>query len=549
MRSRIVALVLSVLGTLVFSACANTDADPTPPDSADDGEVQSTGMALTSDTLGDTDVARMQFDVQGVNCNTGDETGFQESQTRDLEDMMLPGGIERFRNTPVGADGAQHLFADAFFLVDAGCYNVQTTPLQDNGEASADCESAHRDRVSVEDGQTTEILLINQCEGVERGGLDVVSSINHPPELENLEYQKFVSSCPAEVQVCATASDPDGDPLEFAWSSTDAGELSGDISEASTDRTNGSWESCANVTVDEQGDYAFRVDVYDLDGDGNRMEDALSDQEGEQVQSRDGLQFPVYSGVTCEEDDPGRSVTMLLALTGAQEGGDIPWLVQNSLAWVNPTDDAEETDIAVVIDDNIAGEFPEDRQFLVDNLRSDRGPLVGYEDVEVIEEPEDGISFEDIEDFDVTWFQNPDSPMDDASSFDAITEFHQQGGGLILQGEDMAHAEFDGERSMESLTHLEFLNDGNTACGDEIGLEAGNAYNVQYTDEPLPVLEMIRGLSFDYASDIDHTQPTLTGESILANATYQSGDCSFEGPAVSAFDPDPEVGEDDNLDD
>ncbi len=549
MRNRTLAVVLALFGILGLAACTNADTNPTDPANPDDGEVRSTGISLTSDTLGDTDVARMQFQVTGVNCNTGNETGFQETQTRDLADMMLPGGIERFQNTPVGGDG-QHLFADAFFLIDAGCYDVQTTPLADNGQPSQDCESAHRDRVAVEDGQTTEILLVNQCQGAERGGLDTVSSLNHAPELENLEYQKFVSSCPAELQVCATASDADGDDLEFAWSEVgDDEDDDADITVASTNQLdNGNFESCADISVNQQGTFQFRVDVFDLDADGNRMQDILTQQEGEQVQSNTGVQFPVHSGVTCEQEPEaevqGRNVTILMALTGAEEGADFPWLIENAVRWVSPSDNPAESRIAVVSDDNTQGEFmPEDLNFLVEELRASGQRRTAF-DVTVIEEPEDGINFDAIDEFDVVWFQNPGQPMDDPSSFDAITQFQQEGGGLILQGDDMAHSEFDADRSMQSLTHLEYLNNGDTVCGDQIAPGSGNFYSVSYTDEPLQVIDELRGRTFRYGSDIDNVRPTLTGEQILADASYASGNCSYQGPAISAFDPGQEGAED-----
>ncbi len=347
-----------------MAACTN----PTDPANPDDGEVRSTGISLTSDTLGDTDVARMQFRVSGVNCNTANETGFQERQTRNLADMMLPGGIERFRDTSVGGDG----------------------------QPTQDCQSAHRDRVAVEDGQTTEILLVNQCQGAERGGLDVVSSTNHAPALENLEYQRFLSSCPAETQVCATASDADGDALEFSGSEVgDDNDDGAGITIASTNRLdNGNFESCADVSVNPQGTFQFRVDVFDLDGDGNRMQDIISQQEGGQVQSSTSLQFPVHSGVTCEPepDVQGRNVTILMALTGAEEGADFPWLIENAVQWVSPADNPDESRIAVVSDDNTQGEFmPEDLNFLVEELRTADERRTGF-DVTVIEEPEDGIS-------------------------------------------------------------------------------------------------------------------------------------------------------------
>ena len=297
MRLRFIASVFLVLAMAGMTACANTDTDSP----STDDELASSGVALTSDILADTDVARMRFRIEGVACTTGTPTGFSTTEVKDLEDMMLPGGIATFENAPFDAD-SRHLFADAFFLVDAGCYDVTTTPLDDTGDPSDDCEPAHKDGVAVEDGQTTEILLINQCQGVDRGGLDVISAINHPPEVEGLEFNKFISMCATDIQddeVCVTADDPDDDPLAFEWRATDAGQFQGAIVETSrTELADGRWRSCADLATIRRGDYGFQVRVFDLDGNGERLEQVLADQ-GNPAPSRDALRFPVYAGVDC----------------------------------------------------------------------------------------------------------------------------------------------------------------------------------------------------------------------------------------------------------
>ncbi len=567
MRTRLITALLCALGIGAFSACANTDSTSPTSDNNDDGEVRSSGMTLTSDTLADTDVARMQFDIAGVDCQTGQSTGFTDSQTKDLEDMMLPGGISQFENAPFDED-SQHLFADAFFLVDAGCYNVETTPLQDNGQPSDDCEQAHRDRVSVEDGQTTEILLINQCEGVERGGLDVISAINHPPEIENLELDKFVSSCPAPGEaneVCVTASDPDDDPLEFEWSTTNAGEFTGEIEETSTSQDNGTWTSCAEVTVNRRGDYAFDVTVFDLDGDGNRMEEVLAEQDDRDAhQSRDSLRFPVYSGVDCE----GRTATILMAIgdqralegtreckkhkkykkgkkkkckkyddgsTDDEAMATAQQLIRQSADWVNPRTDIEDSDLLYILDDNNQGEhLPQDRNNVVGALEA-----AGFDDVDELEEPSEGIDADDLDGYDVVWFTNPGWPMDDESTFDALQDFQQRGGGLVLEGNDMGRnsQELAGDRDLAYFHGLEYLDNGVSTCGDVTDNYSGNTYGVEISEEPLSAIDGIRGNEFAYDNDIDHVQRTLSGEQVLATATYESGDCSYSGPAVVAMDP------------
>jgi hypothetical protein len=540
MRNRLLTILLCTLGIGALSACANSDTTSPTPDSNDDGEVRSSGMTLTSDTLADTDVSRMQFDVTGVDCASGQATGFNETKTKDLEDMMLPGGVSKFENAPLDED-SQHLFADAFFLVDAGCYDVRTQPLDDQGQPSADCEDAHRDRVSVEDGQTTEILLVNQCEGAERGGLDVVSSLNHAPEIDNLELEKFVSSCPTAdqpSQICVTASDPDDDPLEFEWSTSDAAELQGDVVEvSSSQQADGRWESCANVTVNRKGDYAFEVEVYDLDGNGNRMEDVLAQQDSRDAHpSHDSLQFPVYSGADCR----GRTATILMALgdhrsiEGPNSTQRADRFIRQSVSWASPLTAKPQTDILHVTDDNNQGEqLPQARQNVGQVLASN------FASVDVIDEPAGGLRAADVQGYDLVWFSNPGWPMDDERSFDVLQDFSQSGGGLILEGDDMGRNSqgLAGSRDLEFFHGLEYLDNGLSTCGDITNNYSGNTYGVTFTQEPISTNDGLRGQSFQYDNDIDHVRRTISGERVLARATYSSGECSYSGPAAVALNP------------
>jgi hypothetical protein len=118
-----------------------------------DGELRKTGMALTSDTLADTDVARMQYTIEGVDCTTGLPTDPAMTKTvvKDLEDMLIPGGNPDLENSPLDA-GSGHLFADAFFWLPEGCYDVSVVPLQEDGSVSVDCSSASEQLVPVYDG-------------------------------------------------------------------------------------------------------------------------------------------------------------------------------------------------------------------------------------------------------------------------------------------------------------------------------------------------------------------------------------------------------------
>ena len=526
MRTRLIAAVLFAFGIAGLSACANTDTETTNPD---DGEMASSGMALTSDILADTDVSRMRFRIRPANCTTGNPTGPAQTKVKDLSDMMLPGGIAKFENAPFDED-SQHLFADAFFLVDAGCYNVVTTPLDNVGNPSSDCNPATRDRVAVEDGQTTEILLINQCRGEERGGLDVISAINNPPVVEDLEFQKFRTSCPTQAeQICLTASDPNSDPLEFVWRNAGGGQFQGDIVESS--RTNlgqGQWRSCAQVATNRIGDYEFEVTVYDLDGQGNRMEELLAEQ-GNPAQSRDSIRFPIYSGVNCQ----GRRATILMAigddqsLIGPNDFQQAQQLIRQTARWASPLTDKDATDVLYVLDDNNRGEhMPQDRQNVTDALDD------AFDDVDEIVEPAGGLDNSDVAGYDLVWFANPGWPMDDVSTRDVLRNFSQDGGGVVLEGNDMGrHAA--AVNGLQYFTGLNFINNGTTTCGVTTDNYSGNPYRVEISTEPHPTIDGLLGTQISYDNDIDHVSRLLVGEQVHADARFSRGDCSYRGPAMT----------------
>ncbi|MFB6351583.1 MAG: hypothetical protein ABEN55_23845, partial [Bradymonadaceae bacterium] len=231
----------------------------------------------------DTDVAGFRFDID--TC-AGDDV---VSSEKNLEDMRLPGGISKFENAPLDAD-SEHFFADNFELLDAGCYDVTATPVTDTGQNSQQCQPAHAENVQVEDGQTTEIFLISQCEGVERGGLDVISSINHPPAIESMDFQKFTQQC-RQSTVCATFSDPDDDPIDVRWEPVGDAEFVGQPTINTRQTAEGRTVSCVTAIPANPGTVEFDVTAFDLAGNGERMESKSTVE-----QSRDSLRFPLHVG-------------------------------------------------------------------------------------------------------------------------------------------------------------------------------------------------------------------------------------------------------------
>lgn len=134
------------------------------------------------------------------------------SATRPIEAEPLPIHLE---GDAPGGDA--HPFGDALFVLPPGDYRVCATPLLADGTASPDCAPTSGTATVLAE-QTTEIVLIAQCEGDATGGLDVVVALNSPPHIDDLTLSpsKFSEDC-APVTLAVAASDPNGDALSYTW--------------------------------------------------------------------------------------------------------------------------------------------------------------------------------------------------------------------------------------------------------------------------------------------------------------------------------------------
>ena len=288
-----------IVGALLLAACGSTGTgtDEASADRVFGGQ----GLYLRSDIETSSDVSGIRFDFTPVSCTDGTPTGDPgTSVARDLEPFKIPGGIGSLEDNPLDAD-SEHYFADAFETLDPGCYDVVSTPIQESGEVSEMCLPANESGVEVFEGETTEILLINQCGGSDPGALDTISTLNHEPEIldVNFEESKFVA-CGSTQTVCATVLDPDNDPLEFVW------ELSADspfadgptVVSRDTDPETGAVTECVEFAPYSLGRYDVDLTVYDLlvDGSGTmRIEDYLA-AAGYPSESHSSLDFFFYVG-------------------------------------------------------------------------------------------------------------------------------------------------------------------------------------------------------------------------------------------------------------
>jgi hypothetical protein len=285
------ALIAGLTGSM--GACDAPDPEP--------GEdIQETGMALTSDVDGGTDVAGVRYTITRASCAGEAFVPMTVVVEVDLEDLDL-GAVPGLDGDPV-APGGSHHFADAFVTLPAGCYDVEALPLAQGGTPSVDCTAASADGVEVQDGQTTEILLVSQCgEPGSAGGLDIPLVINHPPSIQSLTYapSKFVADCQTQT-LCVTADDPDDDPLELSWQQTSGpGVQSGPTVASTTTNADGSVTQCVAIVPGSPGERGFTVTVYDLAQDPGapgliRWEDYFT-AIGDPKPSHDSLAVPSYA--------------------------------------------------------------------------------------------------------------------------------------------------------------------------------------------------------------------------------------------------------------
>ena len=288
------AFVALALGATSIVGCAEL-----PTESTDSAGTHN--LALTYDTLADTDVGGFQFTATEVDCDTGLPIVPANVVTaiEDLEDMYFPGAGSIFENAPYDAD-SQHLFSDHFFWLPEGCFDILVEPMTADGDLSEDCASAHLSNVSVTDGNTTEVVLISQCEGDPGGGLDVVATLNHPPQIVGFTYDPSKFICEDTTTVCVSVWDPDSDPM------TGTPRLPRGVSIVSTTSTvteEGLTVLCYEFAFDGPGDYTIGFLVNDMgyDADGNPVTiESLLAAQGDPAPSNDFISFPVH--VLSEED-------------------------------------------------------------------------------------------------------------------------------------------------------------------------------------------------------------------------------------------------------
>lgn len=251
-----VQLIIVSVAALALAACGDDTAGSSGP---------ATGTLKAALTFsGDAhDVAGMAYRVIAADGDCAESPSIAEAFV-GLEEEALPTFIAE------GAFGDNHAFADALFVLQPGDYKVCVTPTQENGEPSAIC-AATEGVFTVFAESTTEGILVSQCEGDPSGALDVITVLNNPPHIDDLDIleSKFITTC-EEATIIVTASDPDGDALSYSFEvvgGPDGGSLAWDGSVATFSGAVGTYTIV--VTVDDghggTAQLAFPIHVSECD--------------------------------------------------------------------------------------------------------------------------------------------------------------------------------------------------------------------------------------------------------------------------------------------
>lgn len=225
-------------------------------DDVPDGDA--TGMHLAVAAPDYSDVEYMEYKIYDITeedgtCPDGheelkkapDESPLIWEEQRPMKKNMTLPMNDVVKASPFKED-SEHRFADLLHYTDAGCYFVYIRPerVDEEGDKddSQDClptygtvevTSGEKKKKTGKDGYTEEVnkkgftekVFISQCPGLKKdqGVMDLIAALNGPPNIDDVDVieQKF-EPCEdgeaQEIKLCASASDPDNDPLEFVWS-------------------------------------------------------------------------------------------------------------------------------------------------------------------------------------------------------------------------------------------------------------------------------------------------------------------------------------------
>jgi hypothetical protein len=181
--------------------------------------------------------------------------------------------------------------------------------------------------------------------------------------------------------------------------------------------------------------------------------------------------------------------------------------------------DCSSAKVLMVLDDFHHNEDLDDFYNIYDNLVA-----LGV-DVTKIDEPIDGLTWNQVKDYELLWFTNPGHPMDDIGSLDVIKQFYESGRPVVMQGDDLTRARGFDTKELEDFIGLKYLNNGKD-----------KDYLVMFNNAIHPLLKHLAGRSIIYKNDdIDSTAVVSDEIEILARAELIN-QSSYNGSAIIVKD-------------
>lgn len=228
--------------------------------------------------------------------------------------------------------------------------------------------------------------------------------------------------------------------------------------------------------------------------------------------------------------NPPGVATILMALSRANvPRSTARRLAGNAVDYASPTASPK---VLVFRDANPHGQAAGDLEYVADLLKS-----AGYT-VEYRKEPSDGLSPSTLDDYDVVWFGNPSHPMSNHSTFQALESFVDDGGGVVLSGDDMSRG-IGQSFPMTPLTGLDYIDNGETTCGVQTrpGRPTGSEFQVTFSPGSSHTLaDGLAGRSFEYPWDIDTATASGNADVVATAELAHRPDCETEVPVVIGND-------------